>query len=183
VLAGIYSYWNLGVGPLTRRGRFVEQPTVRGTIYLEPEHVAAFRAIQAALDRDDPGRSWPLFALGHTGGFNYFYGRSNPTPLTLGFWLSNFSAAAVVENLHRGPRPMFLLENHGFLGSNQMPSSRLNLFSWKLQRVPYPPTAFDWKLFQELTKGCEVAERYEKSLPHLVLYRCPGQGPTASKKP
>lgn len=111
LLFAAYFYWNRGVGFLTRRGRFVEQETTKGTVYLEPEHVAAFRKLQSTLSREDPSGQLPLFALGHSGGFNYFLDRENPTPLTLGFWLSSFSAEEIVTRLASNPLPMFLLEN------------------------------------------------------------------------
>ena len=171
---GIYSYWTQGVGFMTAAGQMVEVHTPHGRAFLRPDVAREYREIRSALDALDPRGTRPLFAFGPAGGYCYFLGRENPTPLTVGFRLSSFSSDAIVARLRSLDPPVLLLDNSYFdrLGS---PSGELSFRYWDIQMVQNYFVGFDRPFFVAARAGCAVVKEIASERSYrFTLYDCAG---------
>lgn len=156
-LLGLYSYWSMGVGPLTRSGRQTAVSTPRGVIYLSAWEAREYEQLRAALREMDPEGKRPLFALGQTGGLNYFLARRNPTPLTQGFLLSNFPAEEVVQNLRQAVPPPLLIDNRAY-ERFMVPRPGFWWNRWEPPLEVGHYVRFDQQYFYQAARGCPVAK-------------------------
>jgi hypothetical protein len=167
VMSG-YLYYRNGIGPLTSKPHLERIETKRGLVYMRPQDASDYWAVLAAIDRIDPSGQRPLFAFGYTGGFNYFFGRKNPTSLTQGF---SFSYNPPPEKLPA--ETIFLYNTHWDVMG--VPSTELKPWRWRQDFVTNPFIAHDLPRFQGLVRGCRTAETVQGSLySRLVftLYEC-----------
>ncbi len=172
VVAGLYSYWYWGVGPLTRRQGWDRVETPRGSIYLRPESARIYRQIRSALERLDPTGERPLLAFPASGAFNYLLDRRNPTPLTVGFWSSNIPPNRIVSSLLSGsPRP-FLLDRAG-TAEALAPAGQIDWRHWDLKRIPNVYTRVDRPYFEAVLSHCRrAAEIREGAKTEFTIYDC-----------
>jgi hypothetical protein len=152
--SGVYSYWNLGVGPLTRRNSFQRLETPRGTVFVSAAVADGFRKIQDTLAQRDPSGERPVFAFGYSGGFNYFLNRKNPTPLTVGFRISPFSPERIVAELGAHTPPPFLFDDSRFVLGSDLPAPTLNLRHWSVGGAQSLYMRVDRPYFERAMAAC-----------------------------
>lgn len=167
---GCYTYYNLGRGPLTLR-RYPAVETTRGTVRWAPAEVIAFRTIEAEIERLDPGRVRPLFAIGPSGGWNYFLGRANPTRHTRGILTEGAadSAGRTLDTL--AVPPIIVDDRRGLRMTRLQPGPRTWEVTelqnrWRLYRPP----------FEALVVGCRGAAAYVQ-FTDVGIYDCPVRRP------
>jgi hypothetical protein len=178
-VVGLYTYYNLGVGPLTQR-RYPPTATARGTVHWEPASSADYRAWAAVLDSLDPDHRRPLLAFGPSGAWNYFLARPNPTRFTRGF-----TADADAETVHAAlraasPRPL-ILDTRRVVRIT--PPLRPGPFAWEIRPARTPVTLLELPALAGLLAGCRVREGIP-SEPGIPLYDCvepPATPPDSSR--
>jgi len=104
--------------------------TIRGRIWLPERDARAFNEITKALDSIDPGRAAPIFSVGYQGGWSYFTGRPNPSPLTQGFFVSNRDPQDVLNGL-LSVKPI-VIDAVGFHRPGGYPVANVILSQWDL---------------------------------------------------
>jgi hypothetical protein len=178
---GLVSYRHFGVGPLTNRSAFERIRTIRGTVLVNRQTADQFHWLSQILDRADPTGRRPLFAFGYSGGYDYFLGRQNPTPLTIAFHQSNFEPAPIVAAILDHQPPSFLVDDARF--KSQMLSDRPSLLHWDPQPSRNPFMAIDRPQFETLLAHCPeklgMIAGAADSRPELTVYSCqpPARGP------
>jgi hypothetical protein len=170
-IVGGYAHWYFGRGPLTRRTNWEGVLTAQGTYYMPSNQASDYRELRDLLSQIDPTGTRPLFAFGYTGGFSYFLGRPNSTPLTQGFRLSNSDPDEVVESLiHQAPPPI-LMDNVVFKFAN-IPANTPEWSRWETPIVEGIYSRFDRKYFEQVLQHCSRAGEVPKGQDFLTLYDC-----------
>lgn len=163
-------HWVFGRGPFTRGGPQPAVRTERGVIHQRPNEVADYAFMSRVLNRADPTGRRPVFSFGHNGGFAYFLGRSNPTPLTSGLSVSTIPVDSAVTLLSTAePRPFLI-------------------YTSVYERYPVPigvdPGAWEQRMgpnhripdiphFERIRAGCsEIGHTGPKEQPFFVVYDC-----------
>jgi hypothetical protein len=132
-------YWDMGVGPGTRTGAQPAIETPRGAVHLTARSRAIYQGMTQLLGRIDPQQARPLFAWPRSQGYNYFFGRPNPTPFTIGLNLTAFEPEKAAEMvLAATPSSIVVMARH--VGSLR-PSPVLDLTRWETPRTITVPTA------------------------------------------
>ena len=165
-LAGAYSYWFFGVGNFTRAGVGRLLVTPRGAVRVASYLVPGYQQLNRVLDGIDPEHKKPLFAFGYTGGFNYFLNRKNPSPLTLGFRLSNFPSQKVMADLRNSIPGLILIDNPIMM--RPIPAPSIDLSRWDQKMWPSPYNRVDRPLFDQLMAGCEKLS----DVATFAIYNC-----------
>jgi hypothetical protein len=168
-LFGAYSYWFFGIGAFTREGRGVLTATPRGPVYLHGADSRFYNQLRKTLDTLDPSGIRPLFAMGYTGGFDYFLHRRNPSPLTAGFAFSGFSSDVFTAIRKQSP---FLLDNPLLLRVPE-PAPWLDFSHWDLPMRASPYKRVDYPLFEQIRVGCKERARIPRGQTVYTLYACP----------
>ena len=169
VLLGLYAYVSLGRGPLTFIGRFPSHPTAAGPIRWPPREFQEFHRVDSLANGIDPARSRPVFAFGLTGGWNYFLGRRNPSPLTEGSATSPFRVDSLIEEMRNmRPGPLVIDNKH-----TPWPavSPKSSIFQWEPDPEPSPYARIDRARFDRLREGCTPAGRADTT-QMITLYDC-----------
>ena len=96
--------------------------------------------LKAMLDAADPSGQRPLFVFGRSGGYNYFLGRPNPTPLTHGFHISNARSDEVIASL-RMTAPLLVDRGGGAIRRVESPTGRPFLTRWEAPLVTVTSSA------------------------------------------
>jgi hypothetical protein len=136
---------------------------------MPPNQARDYRQLLDLLSQIDPAGRRPLFAFGYTGGFNYFLGRPNSTPLTQGFRLSNADPEEVVESLLNQVPPPILLFNPVY-SERTVPVTTLTLSRWETPFVESQFTGFDRKYFEQVRQHCPRVPPKERMF--FTLYDC-----------
>ncbi len=166
-VVGLYTYYNLGVGPLTQR-RFAPAATARGTVRWEPATAADYRAWTAVFDSLDTGARRPLLAFGPSGAWNYFFARANPTRFTRGF-ASEADADSARAAVRGSAAPSLIVDTRGVVRFARQ--SRPALFSWENRATGGQPTLLDLPALGRVMEGCRRREGIP-SEPGIPLYDC-----------
>ena len=170
--AGVYSCWDLTLSPWLERAGTVALHSDKGTAWVTRDAALELKRVREAVDKVDPSGSRPLFCFGYSGGYNYFLGRKNPTPWTIGF---SFSSAPERDPrstiLSYSPSPL-LLDNSAFADATQ-PAAALDFTRWDLERVPNRHLLSDRRQWAEITASCREAPRVLSPLgPVYTLFDC-----------
>jgi hypothetical protein len=153
-----FSYWSLSVGALTRRGTLQRVQTAQGNVYLAPAEAVRYARMREALEKIDPLGARPLFAFGSSGGYNYFYGRRNPTPTSQGFSFSKVPPEQLVSELLR-QFPATIIIDTSLYDKMVTPVPEFHPFRWNADRRPIHFVRFDRQYFGRITQQCpQVAE-------------------------
>jgi hypothetical protein len=172
-VVGLYTYYNLGVGVLTKR-RYAATATAHGTVRWEPWVSDEYRAWSAALDSLDPGRARPLLTFGPSGAWNYFLGRSNPTPFTRGF-SSDEDAATVRAALAAAARPPLIVDTRTVV---RIARPAALVLGWEPRFAAPPVTLAEIPALQGLLEGCQELEGIPFR-PGIPIYDCAAGSPAA----
>jgi len=174
VVLGVWSYWTLARGPLTRRGPIADPVSVavRGRTLTVPRQTAATLGwLRQTLDSADPSGRRPLLASGQTAAFNYWVARPSLASPMLGFRFSHVPPDSIVDRaLRRHARP-FLLDVR-IVERLSEPTGGLWHNSWELPRGP-SSLATDRPFFERLLVGCSRLSQLGGAQPRYVLYDCP----------
>jgi hypothetical protein len=172
VLLGGYSYWTLGAGAFTRKGRGQLVFTPRGVLRLHGNQPRYYRELGRILNGIDPSGQRPLFAFGYIGGFDYFYKRRNPSPLTYDFRFSCFDAEKVLLDLQTHTPGLILIDN-SILSRIPVASPKIAFFQWETPTQANPFATFDRPLFARLAARCkEVAGVRRGRADSFTVYDC-----------
>lgn len=172
ILLGAYSYWTLGAGAFTRQGRGQWVSTPRGLLRLQGTQPLYFPQLARVLSGIDPGGERPLFAFGYVGGFDYFFRRRNPSPLTHGFRLSCFDPDEVLADLQTRTPGLILIDN-SVLSRIPVPSPTFAFFQWETPSQANVYATFDRPYFARLAAGCkEVARIRGWQAESFTIYDC-----------
>jgi hypothetical protein len=150
VLLAMYCYWDFGVGALTQRNAFVELPTPRGSVWVSSPVVKGYQALEDQLTARDPTRARPIFAFGFADAFSYFLERPSASPLTMGFWSSDFPPDEIVKSLLTRNPPPFVVDVGRFRGGAPVTS----LTRWSQSREPTIYERVDRPYFDKLLEAC-----------------------------
>lgn len=161
-----FSYWSLSVGPLTKRGKLQRVETARGTVYLSPAEAIRFSKMKTELERLDPHGIRPLFAFGSSGGYNYFYGRRNPTPASQGFHFTKFPPEQMVTEVLRQFPAAMVIETKLY-DTMVTPVPEFRPFRWNADTRPIHFVRYDRPLFDRITAQC----------PQVATVEWPGPAP------
>lgn len=150
---------HFGRGALTEHGRLAVErvETARGAIYLRPNAAGDYRFVRTTIDRLDPSGQRPLFAIGYSGGWNYFMGRRNPTPAPHGFRLARLAPDSILA-LAAAARPIVLDVRLFAVGRIADPSA--GVFEWDAPRVLSHFARVDRPYFERLIAGCRAVGRH-----------------------
>jgi hypothetical protein len=174
---GVSVYHNQAKGPLTKRV-YPEVQTPRGVIRLRANEAREYVQLKGILDRADPTGQRALFVFGRSGGYNYFLGRPNPTPLTHGFHISNARAEDVVARL-RQTGPLLVDVAAERFEESSRPQAGIFLTRWDAPEVSSYILRKDRPFFDQVTLGCtklgQVPPNKKKAL--YTVYDC-GAGAT-----
>jgi hypothetical protein len=176
ILIGVVSYWHYGVGALTRAAPFMPVETARGVVYLASQHAQTYRTLSESLQAIDPNGHRPLFGFFHNGAFGYFLARRNPSPLTTGFYFSNFDAENVLQQLRALDPPVLVLDSN-YLQNRRVESPEIRLFEWftrwKVQTVAPRWVDFELDYMARLVAGCSRLRKLAAGGNHyFYLYDC-----------
>jgi hypothetical protein len=177
LLVGVYTYHQLGRGPLTRQV-YPAFSTPRGRVAWAPSEQRDYARVRAMLDSLDPGGRRPLFAFGATGGWNYFLRRPNPWRVTRGLYFSDVDAAEVAAAVARHTPPPLLLDNRHVLGGT--PAPRISPFRWDVVMRPSAHARADRSTFEAMIAGCAAFPAHPDPVPSLVVYDCAAGAPGVS---
>jgi hypothetical protein len=153
LLIGVNEYHKQSKGPLTNR-IYPKVQTARGIVRFRPNEAREFVGLKGLLDSVDPAGRRPLFAFGRSGGFNYFLGRDNPTPLTHGFRISNASPDAVVTSLRNGAHPLLVDVADEVFQLGVRPEPGIFLTRWQAPTRPSHYLSYDRRFFEAAVAGC-----------------------------
>jgi hypothetical protein len=173
MLLGMYSYWRLCTGPLTRENRLVAIHTPRGTVRVDPEIARQYRDLAASLRIADPTGRRPLFVFGYASA-NYFLDRHNPSRITTGFRFTNEEPVDVVDDvLNAHPAPLVL--DNLYFTRGDLPIPRLSLTTWRQPMEPSFYRSYDRPIFLTLLDQCDgplatVPDHFGR--PLFRLYDC-----------
>jgi hypothetical protein len=169
---GLLAYHNQAKGSLTARV-YPRVQTPRGVIRLPPNERREYAQLRAILDTADPSMQRPLFAFGRTGGYNYFLGRPNPTPLTHGFYISNAHPDEVVASL-RETAPLVVDVAAERFEEGSRPKPGIFLTRWEAPTVTSYLLRKDRPFFDQVIQGCvrlgQVPPNKERAL--YTVYDC-----------
>ena len=178
IAVGGIVYHNQAKGLLTERV-YPRVQTPKGVIRLRANEAREYNQLKAMLDAADPSGQRPLFVFGRSGGYNYFLGRPNPTPLTHGFHISNARSDEVIASLQKTAPLLVDVAPERFEESSR-PQAGLFLTRWEAPLVSSYILREDRPLFDQVTLGCvrlgQVPPR-KKAL--YTVYDC---GPGAKAK-
>jgi hypothetical protein len=169
-LTAFAGYFYLRTITMSRYRVLVPVETTRGTVRLFPEDAQVYQQLQGMLRRIDPGGERPLFAIGSSGGYNYFLGRRNPTPYSQGFLFTRFAAEPVIERLLKVERPI-LVYHEAFLGM-KTPLARLTRYGWEPEVEPIHFARVDEGYFARLRAACRAAGQTEGVDLIFYVYDC-----------
>lgn len=170
LLSGAYFYWDLGRGPLTRRGPFPAIETARGVIHQPASGVADYRFFRDLLDRLDPSGTRPVFSFGHNGALAYYLRRPNPTPLTSGFTVSPIAPDSALRLLRASDPPPFLIYNPVYVRVSA--PAGVDPRRWQQLRGP-DHRVQDVKYFERAAEGCaRVGFTGPPARPFFEVYDC-----------
>jgi len=169
ILLGLYAYVSLGVGPLTLAGRLRLSRTAAGAVHWPAGEVGEFRRVDSILTGLDPQRRRAVFAFGTTGGWNYFLGRSNPTPWTEGIAGSLVPLDRVAATLRAARPAAFLLDNRYAQWPAVSPES--NILQWDPDPVASPLASYDRAMFDRFREGCTAVGGADSTV-HIIVYDC-----------
>ncbi len=158
IVLGAYAYASHARGPLTLRGGFPHTSTARGDVRWSAADAADYQRADSLLRLADPSALRPLFALGQTGGWNYFLRRENPTPVNRSlFQFAEADRRRIIDEVRRH-RPPVLLVTHPFM-RQVVPSPASAMAAWEGGIVPSPNVRIDLPLYRSLTAGCARVDR------------------------
>ncbi len=154
IVLALYAYVSLGTGPLTIRGILPRTVTRNGAVRWPAVEARAYRAADTLVSRLDPSGSRPVYAVGASGGWNFFLHRANPLPFTNG--LPSVSTAlldSAAERL-RATRPAPILIHNRFALLPMLTAG--NLFAWEpiSDRSRFARRDAPW--FDALAATCQV---------------------------
>jgi hypothetical protein len=159
------AYHQFGRGPVTRR-HFPAAVIARGTVHWPPNALRDYERIRTTIDSVDPAGTRPLFAFGHSGGWNYFLQRRNPFPFTQDFRFSAFDADSVLAT----PPSGLLLVDNPASDRHSFPSLDIRLDRWEQPRGPTPYLTYDRPRFNRLREACQPTATDPRA---IRVYVCP----------
>lgn len=152
MIVGGYTYFSQARGPLTLRGPWPAIDTPRGRVRWEPWNATRYQRVQRVLASHGDTASRPLLAFGPTGGWNYFMGRPNPSPVMVGFHELDSAAMERVMNDLIAMRPGPVLIDHPWVPTVEVLDIRP--WYWQAVRGPSRYLTIDRPQFDRLRNTC-----------------------------
>ncbi len=174
LLFGVYNYVGFGRGPLTFRSGYAATATAEGPVRWSPADADLFKLADSLIRAADPSGQRPLLAFGQTGGWNYYLGRKNPTPVERGWYVLTPRAADAVQNEVRALDTPFLLVDND-LAPRSAPLRTLSLVRWDAEMGPSPFEHVDRARFGALAAECPAAATGSSRGATMRVLACPAQ--------
>jgi len=176
-VVGLYTYYNLGVGPLTQQ-HYQATSTPRGTVRWDPDATADYTVLAGSLDRLDPTHQRPLLAYGPSGAWNYYFARANPVRYTRGF-TSPAQVDTVLAELRAGRAPALIVDTRAIVRVTLPAHAALTV--WENRPDGGPVTLLDVPRLGEILQGCRQVDG-RPGPPPVPLYDCaPATPPDSSR--